>query len=170
MVTWAIEAHCKVPPTDFFSSHARFRRERDTFVPSIWVLLYIYTPVKSGVTPQIHRAGRQSEGHQAGSHSMLGVGCRLAPAAKSCVSWVYVRMCAYRNFSLVFFCGIFVNRASITHRGEAQRIEVQYMISVSGCSITHLHSTFSSPCRALSHRTARGRALKPLCRCWTLDD
>ena len=39
MVTWAIEAHSEVPPTDFFPNHAQFRRERATFVPSIWVLV-----------------------------------------------------------------------------------------------------------------------------------
>ena len=41
MVTWATEAHSKVPLTDFcFFNHARFRRERATFVPSIWVLFW----------------------------------------------------------------------------------------------------------------------------------
>ena len=41
--------------------------------------------VKSRITPRIHRAGRQSRGHQASSQSLPGVGCMLAPAAKSCV-------------------------------------------------------------------------------------
>ena len=40
MATWAIEAQSKVRPTDFrFSNRARFRRERATYTPSIWVLL-----------------------------------------------------------------------------------------------------------------------------------
>ena len=41
--------------------------------------------VKSIITPQIHRAGRQRRDHQASSQSGLGVGCKPAPAAKSCV-------------------------------------------------------------------------------------
>jgi len=62
-------------------------------------------------------------------------------------------------FSLVLCCEDFLNPASFMQRDESQRIEVQYRVSVSRRSVTHLHSPFSSPCRILSRRATRGRAL-----------
>ena len=56
------------------------------------------------------------------------MGLKLALAAKSCVGWVHARRCAYKHFSLVLCCEGFLNPASPTQRGEAQRIEVQYMV------------------------------------------
>ena len=39
--------------------------------------------------------------------------------------WVYLRRCAYKNFSLVLSCEGFLKHASIAQRDEAQRTEVQ---------------------------------------------
>ena len=73
-------------------------------------------------------------------------------------------------FSLVLCCGGFLSPASLTQCDEARRIEVQFRVSVSGRSVTHLNSPFSSPPRTLSRRATRGRALEPPCRCWALED
>ena len=80
----------------------------------------------------------------------------LAPAAQSCVGLVHVRRCTYKHFSLVLCCEGFLRPASLTQRDESQRIEVQCRVSVSGRSIAHLHSPFSSPCRTLLRRSPRG--------------
>ena len=114
---------------------------------------------------QIQRAGRQSRGHQASSQSGLGAGCKLAPAAKSCAGWVHVRRCAYKHSPLVLCCEGFLHLVSLKLRDKAQRNEVQCRVSVSGRSVSVFQSPFSLPCRTLSCRTARGRALKPPCHC-----
>jgi len=74
-----------------------------------------------------------------------------------------VRRCAYKHFSLILCCEGFINPVSLMQRDEAQRIEVQYRVSISGRSVSHLQSPFSSPCRTCSRRATRGRALKPPC-------
>ena len=56
------------------------------------------------------------------------------------MGWVYVRRCAIKHLSLVLSCGVFLNPAFLTQRDEAQRIEVQSRVLVSGRSVTHLHS------------------------------
>ena len=58
---------------------------------------------------------------------------------------VHVHRCAYKHFSFVLCCEGFLKPASFTQRDEAQRIDVQCGVSVSGRSFTHLHSPFSSP-------------------------
>ena len=49
---------------------------------------------------------------------------------------MYVRRCAHGHLSLFLYCGGFLNPVSLTQRDEAQRIEVQYTVSVSGFFVT----------------------------------
>jgi len=54
-----------------------------------------------------------------------------------------VRKCACKHFSLVLCCEGFFNHVSLTQRDESQRIEVQYWVSVSQHTDSHLQSPFS---------------------------
>jgi len=65
-----------------------------------------------------------------------------------------VRRCAYKHFSLVLCCEGFLNPASLTQRDEAQRIEVQYRVSVSALSL--------SPTALSVYGTTWGQAAKPV--------
>ena len=53
------------------------------------------------------------------------MGCKLAPAAKSCVGWVYVRRCAYKHFSLSF-CVTRVSSIPSLSRSAARRSASKY--------------------------------------------
>ena len=130
----------------------------------------LLSQVKSRSPSQIHRAGRQAGAIKQVRRAGWEWAASCSPSAKSCVGWVYVRRCAYKHFSHAPCCEGPLRPVSLTQRGESQRTEVQYRVSVSGRSVTHLHSPFSSPCRTLSRRATRGRALKPPCRCWALGD
>ena len=61
------------------------------------------------------------------------------------MGWVYLRRCAYRHSALVLCCEGFLSPVFLTQRDEAQRIEVQSVISVSRFSIFNLYSPFRSP-------------------------
>jgi hypothetical protein len=75
-----------------------------------------------------------------------------------------------QTLSLVLYFEGFLNPVSLTQRNEAQRIEVQCRVPVSGQSASHLHSPLSSTCRTPPRRATRSLALKPPYRCRTLED
>ena len=120
------------------------------------------TQVKSSRTP--------NRGHQARSQSRKEVGCMLFSSRKVLLGLSVRGRYAYRHFSLVLCYEDCLSPAPLMKRCEAWRIEVQYMVSFSGRSVSNPHSPFSLACRKLLCHATRGRALRPPFRCWTHED